>query len=293
MNHKFNLSEWMTKIPWDTFSSDDSYSAPPITSPLDICAIMHFRSLLQDQYDWGQGKPMDIFIWGKGDTENRTATKIGGLPYLPERHLWPLDVNGQSLPFIGQFNFTDSRDIVEAPGDILLLFGIIYQGEIRQIHMEWKNITSQTLISLSDIPELSWRPDPFHGYILRINNYPDASLKNGMRYPKINGKDVDGHYRITTCEATCIGKYPHYIQRSDKCNPGVPFCMFASIDISFHEKKHPWVNVETPASLDEEFEKFTDWKDFYPRSQFMIGDGGALVIRMLSEGALFASTSTY
>jgi hypothetical protein len=307
MNYKFDLSKWKERIPWDVFTSNWKYNQDirgvPISGPLDICANEHLRKLFENHYHWGEPEWVDMFVWGKGECENRAATKIGGLPYRPKELGWPVDQGGASLPFIAQFNFTDSKDLVEVPGDILLIFGIIHQGDFQScegdydsLHFEWHNLSDMSLVDSSEVPNhLVWVPEPFHGYIVRVANYPDAKLKNKneFNYIILNGKKVLNDFGLTTYQGSCIGTSQNSYD-VDADSPGKRICTLNSLGTGYFGLEYPWVNDQTPEDLDEEFQKTYEWAKTgspYPNPKLNIVDSGAIFVRMMDNGHLAAYIS--
>jgi hypothetical protein len=297
MNHKFDLDEWMSRIPWEVFADRDTYEASPVSGPLEICANEHLRRRLQDQYVWGRPQWMDIFIWGKGEPANRAATKFGGVPYRPKGKAWPVDPGGALLPFIAQFNFSDSQDLVNTPSNILLLFGIIYEGDFESIdgdydayYLEWQDLIDGPLIESSDIPDgLVWAAEPFYGHILRVANYPEAERIASGEYPMLDGKEVRSEHLLKCYQGTCIGNSHFIIQPYDREAPGSPLCALCHIEPSFFGYRFPWVNVETPEEL--EMGDVSWMSGPYPSPQLDMGDGGAVFIRRLDNGELLVHAS--
>ena len=58
-------------------NADEPLSPRQITSPWDLYAVEMLRD--QHQLRIGEAFPADVFVWGKGEPENPTCTKVGGV----------------------------------------------------------------------------------------------------------------------------------------------------------------------------------------------------------------------
>ena len=234
--------------------------------------------MLADSYDWGEPIAKDVFLWGKGESDLRTATKIGGLPYRASGNAWPIGNDGRPLPFIGQVNFTNSTDIISVPGDILLVFADIFEDLVNSSWFEWQSIGQKIeLVRPCEIPEFEWTPYPFHGYITRVTSYPHAVLRVGGDHPTIGGKVVGREHLLLNYQATEIGGLHAAIQPYDFELNGL-LCVIASLQPAI-AKPFPWVNQATRLDLDAEFAlESCELLRGYPNHQLMFGDGGSLYI---------------
>lgn len=120
-NDRFDLSLWQKR--WgDSFLAKHVPNDSGYQSPFD--AVVHEYMLSKHTADKPhiETVPVDYFVLGLGESSNRAATKIGGVPYLPKCADWPHE-SGEPIQFYFQVNFSDSRDLVgKLPGDILLVF---------------------------------------------------------------------------------------------------------------------------------------------------------------------------
>ncbi|GJM27166.1 MAG: hypothetical protein DHS20C16_35810 [Phycisphaerae bacterium] len=117
--------------------------------------------------------PCDIFNFSHGETTDRTMSKLGGLPYWPAARPWPKNWRGKPLPFLGQINFRDSKDIVgELPGEILAMFVNAHN----HVTSFWLNPTDEPLIAQDDIPPNQRLFGPRYGVIHRTYDIPGKSL---------------------------------------------------------------------------------------------------------------------
>jgi hypothetical protein len=150
MNYRFKLDEWLPKFPLREMNG--YYYVQAITSPSDLCQNEILRRELRDEFDWGEPVPIDIFVMADGEPPDRHVTKLGGLPYRAADASWPVRRNGLPLVFLGQFDFSDSRDLTgPLPGDVLLVFADdAYMPE--NLHFEWQNFGLEGLIEQHAIP---------------------------------------------------------------------------------------------------------------------------------------------
>jgi hypothetical protein len=116
-----------------------------------------------------------VFVLSTGEPTNRHSTKIGGLPYLKRDQPWPTDNVGDPIPFLAQFNFSESQDIVgNVDGDILLVFG--HAKPSLGFVLQWTSLSeSANLVNEDDIPIPSKVPT-FFGTRWRTVNYPDWKI---------------------------------------------------------------------------------------------------------------------
>jgi hypothetical protein len=250
--------------------------------------------MLADSYDWGEPIEKDIFVWGKGETELRTETKIGGLPYRASGKSWPTGPDGDPLPFLGQVNFSNSTDIISVSNDILLVFARIYEDLVEAACFEWQSIDpSLELVRRCEVPETVWKPHPFHGHIVRVKSFPAAVLRSSLDYPVIDGKPVCCDRLLLDYHATEIGKHPAVIQPCDS-EINDPICVLASLQPATFGHSYPWVNESTPCDLDAEMERAErEVIEGYPDSQLMFGDGGSLYIYRDETGEICTHVSDY
>jgi hypothetical protein len=280
MNYDFDLAEWLPRFPLE-----ETLSGCAITSPCEICNIERLRRGLRDQYEWGEGVPVDVFVMSDGEPEDRFATKIGGLPYRSRKLEWPSASTGRPLSLIAQFNFVDSLDIVgELPGDLLLVFGDNPDGPIEPLHMEWQTIGVKDLVRPSDIPSDCARIAPCFGNRCRMLSYPDAQRTTDSKYPRCHGKDVLSEYWILQLQATQIGRAPYFIQGRDDSPFGQPLCTISSVQPDLHGP-YPFVNRQEPLCRDNQWS--TD------RGDLMIGDLGCIYIFIDDDGELHSFDSGF
>jgi len=284
MNYSFNIDDWLWRFP--LAPEPGVYRATPITGPRDICTNEQLRREIHDQYIWGEGVPVDVFIMAEGEPADRNVTKIGGLPYRPADAPWPETADGQPLRFIAQFDFTDSRDITgPLPDDVLLVFGNYADEWIDELHFEWRPLGLANLVAADQLPEDA-RPLPAcYGHRFRAASFPKAyrSPQSPLGYPLCQGFPVWCPYHLEQYQATQIGSAPFFIQKMDPL-PGRTLCAINSVCPDVHGR-YPWVNRTEP--LLPENERRLD------PPYLMLADTGCIYISIDDDGALHWNWSCY
>lgn len=270
MNYTFLIDEWLPRFPLD--EQEDRYSGDIITGPGNVCNNELLRREMQDQYHWGSAVPVDIFAMADGEPEDRSVTKIGGLPHRPANLPWPTDATGEPMLFLGQFNFKHSQDLVgRLPGELLLIFADDSSGTIEDLRFEWQPDRLVDLVDESSVPQHPSAFAPCFGHIHRTVSYPEAQLivpHSERRYPTCRGKDVTSDYFLLQWQATQIGAAPFFIQ-GDPELPGRVFCTICSVGPDEHVP-YPWVNHPEPLIPEEE------WS--FGNKYLMLGDTGCIYI---------------
>ena len=289
MNNAFDVDAWLWRFPLSpTFPQNGGpglFSAEMITGPSQICNNEQLRRALTNQYDWGPPVPMDVFVMSKGEPERRDVTKIAGLPYRPADAPWPSKPSGEPLAFLGQFNFTDSRDIIgETPGDVLLVFGDDVDFHNEPKHFEWQPLGLSDLAMLDQLSPNARKIAPCFGNRCRTANYPEAVPKFKGRYPLLDGLEVWSPYWIPMYQATQIGRAPYFIPEEDDSLPGSPLCTISSVQPDQHAR-YPWVNVSEPLNPPDKW--------MFGGDELMIGDAGCIYIFMDDDGTVHACESCY
>jgi Domain of unknown function (DUF1963) len=282
MNYQFTINDWLARFPLK--EECGHYSAEIITSPCDLCQNVHLRREMQDQFDWGQAVPIDIFVMAEGEPKDRHVTKIGGLPYRPAATPWPTAPTGDPLVFLAQFNFADSKDLIpEVPGDVLLVFGD--NADLPDtLSFEWQRCGISSLIQSDSVPGSSRLISPCHGYIHRTVSFPHALRQNNMKYPTCRGKEVWSWFHLLQLQATQIGEAPFFIQADDRSLPGRLLCAISSVQPDQH-MPYPWINHPEPWMPEGE------WN--YETPFLMLGDVGCIYISLDEGGRLHWRVSCY
>src|SRR6185312_12876038 len=87
-------------------------SACIISGPYDIAVLEQLRAEAYANEQRIARVPTDVFVWNRGEPENRAVTKIGGLPYRASGKSWPIAPSGVPMNFVAQVCFADSKDFV-------------------------------------------------------------------------------------------------------------------------------------------------------------------------------------
>lgn len=275
--YEFHLEAWLPHI--KPISVRDVYSGNIVTGPYDLCENEWLRRGMADQFEWGKAVPTDVFIWALGEPEDRTVTKLGGLPYRAADQPWPMR-GGKPLAFLAQVNFTKSKDITgELPGDVLLIFGSDEPGLCEPHHAEWQKLGIK---NLTCEPAVKTRVRAYHGYRCRTTNYPEAKAKYTGNYPKAYGKNVWYSYHAVHYQATSIGTAPFFIQNEAEMS-GRCLCAISSITYGY---KTPWPFVGHPEQIDVN-------QQAEPGEGLCMGDVGCIYVFIEEDGKLSLTWSCY
>lgn len=168
----FNPDSWFEVLGALKPERPGYWSFRSIEGPRDACTALKIRELIRDLVHFGTGAATDVFLLSVGESPTRDCTKIGGLPFWPRCRKWPTAATGEPLPFLGQFDFRDSTDIVgNLPGDLLLVFA---SPDFRNgLVIEWETVAGHAeLVHGSDVPVAPIVP-AYYGTRWRTLNYPN------------------------------------------------------------------------------------------------------------------------
>lgn len=213
-----------------------------ITSSWDLYSVEHLR----DKWDLRIGNPVpcDIFVFGKGEPEEPTATKVGGQPAFPSDLDWPNGPSGQPLKFLAQFNFSESLDLFELdlPGTMLILAAENDEDwlwEDQGLQFIWlQNGSTLKPIRVPVVPGIG---GPFYGVRYRTFDYPDSI---DIAYEL----EVSQSYNLPILNGTKIGGVPAYIQGGGDPS-GLFLGQLGSIQAAPYAP-YPWTNVKESMGLD-------------------------------------------
>lgn len=253
-----------------------------VTGPYDIAVLEQLQEEAFATLPGIERVPTDIFVWYRGEPEQRAVTKIGGLPYRPAGRPWPVARSGTPMNFVAQFCFADSRDIIPAlPGDILLIFiegkkwgrgdedydflWGDYDERDSSVAFEWVSLGNFPLTTKAEIPKTPWQILPCYAAIYRTWDYPTI---NGFAYRHI------AEHITPIMAATKIGGLPAWIQPEEDI-PGTFLCSLESIDPEI-SRPFPFLNVPEPISYEE-------WRN---SRRLLIGDVGTMYFFINSYGDL-------
>lgn len=171
----FSPEDWLASVNKSLPNSKTIHVPPNIVGPFDAVRADFVREKFVNIVDLGEAKPVDTFILNYGTPPDRRCTKIGGLPYKNRERNWPEAVDGGHLPFLVQFDFRESHDLVEnLPAETLLVFGDL--DARRGIQLLWETeINEVDLIQKENAPPEGILVCEFWGTRWRTVNYSDAT----------------------------------------------------------------------------------------------------------------------
>lgn len=170
-----------------------------ITSPYDIAVREQLCEVALSPHISAAPVPVDVFIFARGEPENRALTKIGGLPYWPADRPWPRASDGEPMTFVGQFCLADSKDITgELPGDVLVIFGdereLFWEGNWEDdpsaLQFHWMQLGETNLVRAEQTlkrERTEWEILPCYGDIYRTLDYPELGNEFIIEGTKIGG----------------------------------------------------------------------------------------------------------
>lgn len=208
-------------------STAENLSQEFITSPYDLCAVEALRDHLGLRV--GSATPTDIFVFGKGEPDNPTCTKVGGRPWWPEDRQWPCNLDGSPRCFLAQFNFQDSVDILntEIP-EMLLSVTATAPFDWTSLAFHWVPVTAVTSSNIV-VPSAFDSASTFFGVRYRSFDYGELlheSLEDIYLLPVLNG--------------TKIGGVPYCEVKGNRA-PGRFLCQLGSIQ-AHPDVPYPWTN---------------------------------------------------
>lgn len=270
-NLEFNLDQWLSIFSIETLRKTMPYEVygRQITSPVHLAIVEQLRREIPAS-DLGRKIPTDVFVFGKGESPSRECTKIGGLPYRPADLSWPLaHDDGQPMTFVGQWNFTNSKDITRPlPGDVLLVFSKndvpVLEGT-DALRFEWYMEGLTDLVRPDMIPKPAWRFVICHGYRWRIADLPDAQFQFD---------EYESSWKIPILEGTKIGGIPPFFEQIEE-NGGMPGRFLASIGSiqPILNCPYPWTNIASPLIMKNAKCLFCEEEE-----ELMWGDAGVLML---------------
>lgn len=177
------VSDWIDIFPID--ETLDVYGAREtrmfpfrwIVSPVHLAAFEQLRAEDSQSFQSAEGVPCDIFLWRQAKSDRRDGTRIGGLPYRPSGQAWP-DFEGEPFAFIGQIDFSLSKDLVpEIPGDILLYF--MLESTWSNVHIEWQKKTAEPMAASEECHLPNQQILECEGHRFRTFDYPNLISEIG------------------------------------------------------------------------------------------------------------------
>lgn len=273
-----------------------------ISGPLDMAVLEQLRDDSYAQQPSIERVPTDVFIWSRGEPDQRALTKIGGLPYRAADAPWPLDASGAPMTFVAQICFADSRDLIpETPGDILLIFSeaknwgseeaprynfpfieamnwssepsLLYSEADEKDYsllFEWVSPGDFPLVSRELIPQTGWQIMPCYGTLYRTWDYPHV---DGFAYPEVK-EHIPPVIEATKIGGICPWSEVDWTDYADGEMEGY-LCSLRSLSNEIYWP-FPFLNVPEPISWDE-------WKHSHP---LMIGDVGIINFFLRPDGTV-------
>ena len=241
---EFNLSDWE-----DKFDRPQNLRVNGIYGPHDALTSLAIRDSASESVRFGKAVETDVFLLSTGPPENLARSLIGGVPYWPEQREWPRDRDGRFIPFLAQFDFRGSRDIVNAEGDILLVFADVTSPD-RAYSLAWQSVdTKIKLIEPQAVPVSNNLPCYF-GTKWRICNFPDyTNLDKNSGASTIRLKDgsrVREAYFAFTLMGMQIGDSPFIAPGlEDDLDQMTIVCSLCGI-APFMGVEYPFVNRKAP-----------------------------------------------
>lgn len=292
MKHeKLDITYWKSFFSVPRLREEAGGKAPDaniISGPYNIAVLEQLRGVSYGNLSEVERVPTDIFIWSRGEPEQRAVTKIGGLPYRLAEKPWPLAPSGVPMTFAAQICFIDSLDIIPPlPADILLIFTEAktytfreetfydFMGEAEDdsyLIFEWVSLTDLPLITQQDIPASPLQIMPCYGSIHRTWDYPQV---DGFAYP-----DIAEHIP-PVLEATKIGGMCPWSEYEYQGTKGY-LCSLSSLANKIY-LPFPFLNVPAPIS----------WEEWSHSNRLMIGDVGLINLFLNHDGILRWSFHTH
>ncbi len=262
-------------------TAEKQMTGEQVTSAWDLYSVETLRELHNLRI--GDAFPTDVFVFGKGETDNPASTKVGGRPFWPCDREWPTAADGSHCHFLAQFNFADSLDIVgdDLPGTVLLLLtdskeDWIWGGGGLSFHWVSAGITpAKDLV----VPSAIGAAGPFYGVIHRSADYPDA-------WDDVSKLKVSQSYNLPILNGTKIGGLPHLIQDGGDYDSFF-LCQLSSIQAAPFAP-YPWVNECDPLGLD-----FNNKGIYGKENCAVFGDMGSVYLFIDANGKVSRSFESY
>ena len=192
--------------------------------------------------------PPTCFYWASERDPPRDCTKIGGLPFWPHDRAWPESEDGRPLPFLAQFCFRESRDLVgDLPEEMLLLFGD--KDDPANVVGRWQSPACRTrLVDCDEMPVEPIAPS-FYGIRWRTENFPDAEYGNDG-IVLADGTTVSEKWFVCTLMGMQIGSHPFFPRWEGR--PGKTEKTVCAMSAVFPIPGFPWPFINRSSPLTEQ-----------------------------------------
>lgn len=266
---KFDPAQWFNRV--GPFLPDPTgvWVTRDVIGPRDACWVLKMREMIRRYYLFGPPVPVDMFLLSLGEAPHRDCTKIGGLPFWPRGRQWPkatavalppfpmgptlprVTPAGAPLPFLAQFCFRESVDIIgDTPEDLLLLFGD--KDVPWTIVGKWQSSKCRSrLVDCNDIPVASPTPT-FWGTPWRTEHLLIPVANSGVTSVDLaDGTWVSDLWFICELLGMQISPYPFFPRWGHRPNAQErAVCSLCSV---FPRPGQPWpfLNRSEPLTGDE------------------------------------------
>ena len=245
---QFNIDEWHAFADTPRHIARELSISPSVVGPVDAARAVIARRLLSTSITLGANRPTDIFILSVGEPPLRFCTKIGGLPSLEREIKWPTDSHGEPLPFLAQFNFSDSMDLTgQLPGKMLFIFGDL--DARRGLSLVWSPLACSD--SAEFCPELPDAPvfPSLWGSRWRTFNYPDViapNLGDFDNFTACDGTTVRNGFFAISLLGLQIGPNTTILPGQNFLNRGEEVICMVTMVIPRLGYPFPFLNRESP-----------------------------------------------
>lgn len=209
----FEPNEWWERIGPLHPDEYGNWTTRDVLGPRNACWVVRTREMVHDYVSFEAAAPADLFLLAVGEAPSRGCTKIGGLPFWPRGRTWPRSRDDRPLPFLAQFCFHESQDIVGSlPEEMLLLFGD--EDDPSSLVAEWQSLTCRTrLLDYDQMPVKPVGPS-FYGTRWRTENYPDAKCDDPIVLA--DGTSVSDVRLVCQLLGMQIGSHPYFPEWAER-----------------------------------------------------------------------------